>query len=151
MSSTYTYLLSCEETGRAVLIDTAINSRDRDLKVLQQLNLELAYMVITQFMATTSRRRAHSMSASAAKSRPWSWPCSSPTRCKGSFSYFPRLLCMWNVASGFEVRVALHHIDRRGLIKTMRPIRRARHSTANSFRIPDTSVSQCGGPDAPHA
>ncbi|WP_223268837.1 MBL fold metallo-hydrolase [Marinobacter nauticus] len=31
VSSTYTYLLGCEETGRAVLIDPVINSVERDL------------------------------------------------------------------------------------------------------------------------
>ena len=38
VSSTYTYLLGCEETGQALLIDPVINSIDRDLQVLQQLH-----------------------------------------------------------------------------------------------------------------
>ena len=51
VSSTYTYLLGCEETGHAVLIDPVINSIDRDLQVLQQLNLKLAYTVDTHIHA----------------------------------------------------------------------------------------------------
>ena len=51
VSSTYTYLLGCEETGQAVLIDPVINSIDRDLQVLQQLNLKLAYTVDTHIHA----------------------------------------------------------------------------------------------------
>ena len=51
VSSTYTYLLGCEESGRAVLIDPVINSIDRDLQVLQQLNLTLAYTVDTHIHA----------------------------------------------------------------------------------------------------
>lgn len=41
LSSTYTYLLGCEETGRAVLVDPVVNSLDRDLEVLQSLGLSL--------------------------------------------------------------------------------------------------------------
>ena len=51
VSSTYTYLLGCEETGQAVLIDPVINSIDRDLQVLQQLNLKLAYTLDTHIHA----------------------------------------------------------------------------------------------------
>ena len=41
VSSTYTYLLGCEETGAALLIDPVVNSIERDLQVLQQLGLRL--------------------------------------------------------------------------------------------------------------
>lgn len=41
LSSTYTYLLGCDDTGRAVLIDPVVNAVDRDLQVLQQLGLRL--------------------------------------------------------------------------------------------------------------
>ena len=37
LSSTYTYILGCEQTGRAVLIDPVVTSVERDLEVLQQL------------------------------------------------------------------------------------------------------------------
>ena len=43
ISSTYTYLLGCEETGRAILIDPVLPTWQRDLEVLKDLNLELAY------------------------------------------------------------------------------------------------------------
>ena len=35
VSSTYTYLIGCEETGQAVLIDPVINSLQRDLDKIQ--------------------------------------------------------------------------------------------------------------------
>ena len=51
LSSTYTYLLGCEETGQALLIDPVIASMDRDLKELQRLGLTLAYSVDTHVHA----------------------------------------------------------------------------------------------------
>ena len=42
LSSPYTYLLGCEETGLAVLIDPVIASLDRDLREVQRLGLQLA-------------------------------------------------------------------------------------------------------------
>ena len=41
LSSTYTYLLACEQTGQAMLIDPVVNCIDRDLALLQQLGLTL--------------------------------------------------------------------------------------------------------------
>ena len=49
--STYTYLLGCEETGQAVLIDPVIVSMDRDLAEISQLGLTLAYSVDTHIHA----------------------------------------------------------------------------------------------------
>ena len=51
ISSTYTYLLGCEETGQAVLIDPVVNSIDRDLAALAQHGLMLAYTVDTHIHA----------------------------------------------------------------------------------------------------
>ena len=51
LSSTYTYLLGCEATGAAILIDPVVNSVDRDLQVLQPLGLALAYTVETHLHA----------------------------------------------------------------------------------------------------
>lgn len=51
LSSTYTYLLGCEEIGQALLIDPVIASMDRDLKELQRLGLTLAYSVDTHVHA----------------------------------------------------------------------------------------------------
>ena len=51
LSSTYTYLLGCEETGQALLIDPVIASMDRDLKELQRSGLTLAYSVDTHVHA----------------------------------------------------------------------------------------------------
>jgi glyoxylase-like metal-dependent hydrolase (beta-lactamase superfamily II) len=51
LSSTYTYLLGCEQTGQALLIDPVVNSLDRDLGVLQQLGLRLAWTLDTHIHA----------------------------------------------------------------------------------------------------
>ena len=51
LSSTYTYLLGCEDTGAALLIDPVVNSIERDLAELQRLGLSLAYTVDTHIHA----------------------------------------------------------------------------------------------------
>ena len=51
ISNTYTYLLGCETTGEAMLIDPVVNSIDRDLKALQSLGLRLAYTLDTHIHA----------------------------------------------------------------------------------------------------
>ena len=51
ISNTYTYLLGCETTGQALLIDPVVNSIDRDLEVLQALGLRLAYTLDTHIHA----------------------------------------------------------------------------------------------------
>ncbi len=51
LSSTYTYLLGCEETGQAVLIDPVIVAVERDLAELEQLGLTLACTLETHIHA----------------------------------------------------------------------------------------------------
>lgn len=51
LSSTYTYLIGCQETGQAILIDPVVVAIDRDLHVLQQLGLKLSYSVDTHVHA----------------------------------------------------------------------------------------------------
>ena len=51
LSSTYTYLLGCEHTGQALLIDPVVNSIDRDLAELQRLGLTLAFTLDTHIHA----------------------------------------------------------------------------------------------------
>lgn len=51
VSSTYTYLLGCAETGEAVLVDPVVNSMDRDLQLLQGLGLRLAFTLDTHIHA----------------------------------------------------------------------------------------------------
>ena len=51
LSSTYSYLLGCEETGQAMLIDPVIVSMDRDLAEIRRLGLSLAYTVDTHIHA----------------------------------------------------------------------------------------------------
>ncbi len=50
-SSTYTYLLSCPDTGTTALIDPVIETVERDLEVLQQLGLRLDYAIETHIHA----------------------------------------------------------------------------------------------------
>ena len=51
LSSTYTYLLGCEETGQALLIDPVISSMERDLAEIQKLGLSLACTLDTHIHA----------------------------------------------------------------------------------------------------
>lgn len=51
LSSTYTYLLGCKETGQAVLIDPVIPTMDRDLAEIARLGLNLAYTLDTHIHA----------------------------------------------------------------------------------------------------
>jgi glyoxylase-like metal-dependent hydrolase (beta-lactamase superfamily II) len=51
LSSTYTYVIGCEQTGQAVLIDPVINAMDRDLGVLHALGLRLSYTIDTHIHA----------------------------------------------------------------------------------------------------
>jgi glyoxylase-like metal-dependent hydrolase (beta-lactamase superfamily II) len=51
VSSTYTYLLGCADTGQAVLIDPVINAMERDLGELHALGLRLAYTLDTHIHA----------------------------------------------------------------------------------------------------
>lgn len=51
LSSTYTYLLGCEETGQAILIDPVIISAERDLTEIAALGLRLVATVDTHIHA----------------------------------------------------------------------------------------------------
>ncbi|WP_313706367.1 MBL fold metallo-hydrolase [Massilia sp.] len=51
LSSTYTYLVGCSDTGQAVLVDPVIVSVERDLEVIAGLGLTLAYSVDTHVHA----------------------------------------------------------------------------------------------------
>jgi sulfur dioxygenase len=51
VSSTYTYLLGCPETGQAILIDTVLPTWQRDLSEVNALGLKLAYTVDTHIHA----------------------------------------------------------------------------------------------------
>lgn len=51
ISSTYTYLIACESTGLALLIDPVLPAWERDLQALQALGLKLAYTVETHIHA----------------------------------------------------------------------------------------------------
>jgi glyoxylase-like metal-dependent hydrolase (beta-lactamase superfamily II) len=51
ISSTYTYLLGCEDTGNAVLIDPVMPAWQRDLAEVNALGLRLAYTLDTHIHA----------------------------------------------------------------------------------------------------
>lgn len=51
LSSTYTYLIGCEETGQAILVDPVIVTMDRDLAAINAFGLTLAYSVDTHIHA----------------------------------------------------------------------------------------------------
>lgn len=50
-SSTYTYVLGCEETGQALLVDPVLPAWQRDLEVLATLHLTLRYTLETHIHA----------------------------------------------------------------------------------------------------
>lgn len=50
-SSTFTYLLGCRESGKALLIDPVLDTVERDLQVLQDLGLRLAATLETHVHA----------------------------------------------------------------------------------------------------
>jgi glyoxylase-like metal-dependent hydrolase (beta-lactamase superfamily II) len=62
-SSTYTYLLACPESRKAVLVDPVLDSVERDLAVLQEMSLTLAYTLETHVHADhiTSAARLRSL------------------------------------------------------------------------------------------
>ena len=51
ISSTYTYLLGCEDTGKAILIDPVLPAWQRDLEAIGELGLVLAYTLDTHIHA----------------------------------------------------------------------------------------------------
>lgn len=50
-SSTYTYLIACEATKKAILVDPVYPTWERDLNLIRELGLELAYTVETHVHA----------------------------------------------------------------------------------------------------
>jgi len=51
VSSTYTYLIGCGETGQALLIDPVLPTWERDLGEVDKLGLKLAFTVETHIHA----------------------------------------------------------------------------------------------------
>jgi sulfur dioxygenase len=50
-SSTYTYLIGCGRTGEVVLVDPVYDTIERDLSLIQELGLKLAYTLDTHIHA----------------------------------------------------------------------------------------------------
>lgn len=77
-SSTYTYLFACEETGQAVLLDPVLESMERDLLVLQEMGLKLAYTLDTHIHAdhlTSARKLKHTVGSQVASPAMDGLPC----------------------------------------------------------------------------
>jgi sulfur dioxygenase len=51
VSSTYTYLLACEQTGQAALVDPVLETVERDLDLIHSLGLTLASTIETHIHA----------------------------------------------------------------------------------------------------
>ena len=68
-SSTYSYLISCPDTGQTAIIDPVLDTVERDLEVLQSLGLRLDFTIDTHVHAD------HLTGASALKSRVGSKIC----------------------------------------------------------------------------
>jgi sulfur dioxygenase len=71
-SSSYTYLLACPDTRRALLIDPVLETVERDLATLQELGLTLAWTVDTHIHAdhVTGAARLRSLTGCRAASPP---------------------------------------------------------------------------------
>ncbi len=50
-SSTYTYVLACQDTGKVALIDPVLETVERDLLELRQLDMKLSYTIDTHIHA----------------------------------------------------------------------------------------------------
>ena len=77
-SSTYTYLISCQEKQEAILIDPSIETLNRDLKILESMGLRLTYAIDTHIHAD------HVTSASALREI---------TKCKIAGPAYDKLKC----------------------------------------------------------
>jgi sulfur dioxygenase len=78
LSNTYTYLLGCPETGQALLVDPVVNAMDRDLGLLQELGLRLAWTVETHVHAdhiTAARHLKERAGSRIAAPAPERVPC----------------------------------------------------------------------------
>lgn len=66
ISSTYTYILGCERSGQAVLIDPVFETAERDLEVLQGMGLKLTHTLDTHIHADhlTAAQRLKSLAGS---------------------------------------------------------------------------------------
>ena len=83
-ASAYTYLIGCEETREAALIDPVLETVDRDLALLGELGLTLKYTLETHIHADhvtgAARLRGEIGSKAAVPGEERSGPC----RCRRS-------------------------------------------------------------------
>jgi len=78
LSSTYTYLLGCEDTGQAILIDPAMPEWQRDLAVVADLGLKLACTIETHVHADHITSALHLKRESGCRI---AWPAASRLEC----------------------------------------------------------------------
>lgn len=115
LSSTYTYLLGCEETRQALLIDPAMPVWQRDLEVLRDLGLRLVFTLDTHIHAD------HISSARTLKGE---------TGCRIATSAFDRLPCT-DVALEHERPFQMGSIE-------LTPVHTPGHTDGHlSFRLAD--------------
>ena len=50
-SSTYTYLIACQDKQEAILIDPVLETLQRDIKIIEEMNLKLTYAIDTHIHA----------------------------------------------------------------------------------------------------
>ncbi|WP_414040643.1 MBL fold metallo-hydrolase [Acidithiobacillus sp. M4-SHS-6] len=77
-SSTYTYLFGCEDTGLVVLLDPVIDTVERDLILLHELGLRLAYTLETHIHAdhlSAARKLKHLVASKIAGPAMDELPC----------------------------------------------------------------------------
>ncbi len=62
-SATYTYLLGCKQSKAAVLIDPVLETVERDISIINELGLTLAYVLETHVHADhlTGARKLRSL------------------------------------------------------------------------------------------
>lgn len=77
-SSTYTYLFGCPDTGQAVLLDPVLDTLERDLILIQELGLRLAYTLETHVHAdhlTSARKLKYTAGSKIAAPAVEELPC----------------------------------------------------------------------------
>lgn len=67
LSSTYTYLFGCEDTGKAILVDPVVPTMDRDLSLISELGLSLSMTVETHVHADHITSALHLRESTACK------------------------------------------------------------------------------------
>ncbi len=93
-SSTYTYLLACEKTREAILIDPVLETVERDAKIIRELELKLLYTVETHVHAdhiTGADKLKKLFQSKTILSKHANIPCADILVCEGDIIKFGEL------------------------------------------------------------